>query len=714
MKKVIYLLFTTLFIVVSFLSIKQFEFLQFQSFNNYDNDEKWNIIIKEGNPKKSKLENFKTLEKTALEANVNLQRISYEKYGSNLNKVVYYVVFSDPNQYFKKLKLKSGKFLDKNSATNNFLSTMQTNNKNQIGQLELFHSFDPIEIRPMIASEKIKDIKGTYTLSGKNNAESFKKIAIKNGFTIEIFKEESKNLITNYPYEKMMYTGSLILCLLIMLAMLYDVGNIYKEIAVRYMFGYNFFNIGVYLFIKYVKILISSFITIILVIIIFLYYYNQYQQFSNFLIFLLKNMAYLSLIFLLIFIVIWLVTKSINIPLMIKNKKPVKMFFYLNIIVRFVLSIYLVLGLQQGISTFQELSNTTSQKEKWSLLKEYSYLGVIANSDGVNFQNDKEKIKNFQNLYKNFESQGAFFISPSVYYLNNNSDIPLNSNPWGMDGKKVEINENYLSINSIIDINNKQVEIPEPKKNEINVLVPKKFQEYEKDIKSAIELDYEGIYNIKDPEPVNVNIIYVKNNQSYFTYATNFAQDNNHEIIDPIAVIVNDQFDPAILAINITMGYGYYLKVSDNNEPFGKIKNTIEQNNLNDIWEPISLAYSNVELKIANDIEELQLTAIYCILFLILAAVLLFFSSVYYLEINKQSLAIQWIFGYNFFEKHYLVYLLILVFWNLIFMFCFFKVNNALLLGFIIIGLTIFDILLTSILLIRKEYNITKKVLLDK
>lgn len=713
MKKLIFLLLTTTFIVVSFLSIKQFEFLQFQLFNNYNADKEWNVVIGEGIPQKSKLENFQLLKESAIEAKVNLQRVSYEKDRNNEDKVVYYVVFNDANKYFKKLELKTGKFLDGNSDHNDFLSTVQTNNKNQVGQLELFHSFDPIEIRPMIAAEKTKDIKGTYTLNDIDQAEKFKKIASKNGFSIKISKEQSQTLLTKYPYQQMMYIGSLILCLLIMLAMLYDVGNNYKEIAVRYMFGYNFWYIGAYLLRKYIKIFISSLTTVILGLILFLYYYNQYQQLVDFLYYWIENITLLLMILSLIFIVTWLGTKSIHIPQMIKNKKPIKMFFYLNIVVRFILAIFLLLGLQQGISTFQGLMNTVSKQEKWSLLKDYSYLGVIGQEE-FNFQNDEEKRKKFQLLYKELESQGAFYISPSIYYSNHSSDIDLNPNPWGMEGRKVEINKNYLSINPIKDIHNKQVKIPEPNENEITVLVPIKFKEYEKNIKSSIALDYEGIYNIKDPKPINVNIIYVENDQSYFTYSTHMAQNNNHEIDDPIAVIVNYKLDPVILANTISMGYGYYTKISENKDPFGVIKDTLKEYGLNDIWQPISVAYSNVELKIANDKESLQITSIYCGLFLILAAVLLFFSSIYYLEMNKQSLALQWIFGYNFFEKHNLVYLSILVFWNLTFMICFFIADNAVLLGKVTFGLAVFDILLTSILLIIKEFNVTKQVLIEK
>lgn len=714
MKKLLFLLLTTTLIIVNFLSIKQFEFIQFQNFNYQNSNEKWNILIEEGNPNKSKFENFQLLEEAAEEAKVNLQRVSYEKNTKNEDSIVYYVTLYDASKYFKNLKLTSGQFLNENSDPEDFLSTEKTNNKHQIGQLEIFHSFDPIEIRPMIVAEKTKDIKGTYTSVGTEQTNNLKRIASEKGLSIKLSMEQSQRLMTKYPYQQMMYIGMLILCLLIMLALLYDISNNFKEIAVRYMFGYNFGQIGSYLLRKYIKIFLFSLLTAILALLLFLYFYNQYQQFFEFIYFWMNNIFLLLTILSLIFIITWLGTKNINIPQMIKNKKPIKVFFYLNIIVRFVLAVFLLLGLQQGISTFQSLKKTISQQEKWSLLKDYSYLGVVSatGQEVVSFQNDKDMRKNFRLLYKELESQGAFYISPSNYYLN--KDSSLNSDPLGMNGRKVEINKNYLAVNPIKDIQDKNVEIPRQNKNEITVLVPMQFKKNEMNIKNSISKDYEGIFNIKDPKPVDVNIIYVKNNQSYFTYYANMAQNNNYEINDPIAIIVNYEFDPVILFNTISMGYGYYTKNSENKDPFEMTKNTLKKYDLNDIWQPISVAYSNVELKIANDTEALQLNLIYCGLLIILAAILLFFSAIYYLEMNKQSLALQWIFGYNFFEKHSLVYLSILVFWNLAFMICFFIADNIILLVKITAWLIIFDFLLTSILLIIKEYNITKQVLIEK
>ncbi|WP_142410400.1 DUF1430 domain-containing protein, partial [Heyndrickxia sporothermodurans] len=500
------------------------------------------------------------------------------------------------------------------------------------------------------------------------------------------------------------------------LALLYDVINAYKEIAVRHLFGYNFWQIGGYLLRKYINIFLNSFATGFIALIVYLYFYNQFQQFFPFLYFWMKNIIPVLLIVTFIFIVTWLATKSINISQMIKNRKPIKLLFYLNIVVRFIIAIFLILGLQEGISAFLGLKSTMTKQEKWSLLKDYSYLGVVAtpNPSLFNFLHNEKKQTQFKQLYKDLESQGAIFISPSPYYMNSSIDLPLDPNPWGMEGRKIEINKNYLSVNPIIDINNKRVKVPETRKNEITVIVPIKFKKHENNIKSTIEKDYMDIYNRKDIQPPKANILYVMNKQSYFTFSTNMGQNNNYEINDPIAVIVNEEFDPNILANTLSMGYGYYTKNSGDKNPFKLTQDALEKYSLNEIWQPISVAYSMVELKIANDREVLELTTIYCILYLILATVLLFFSSVYYLEINKQSLALQWIFGYNFFEKHNLVYLVILVFWNISFMVCFFITSGTLLLTKVTLGLACFDVLLISSFISIKEYNITKQILIEK
>ena len=514
MKRLIFFLLTATFVIISFLSIKQFEYIQFQNFNYDAVSDEWNVMVEDGDPNKSKHENFELLIHAAMETSVNLQRISYERdIKNNKDKIVYYVAFSNANQYFEKIKLKSGEFLDNNSTANDFLSTVQTDDTNQVGKLEIFHSFEPIEIRPMIAAAKTKDIKGNYTLNGQDNAKKFMDKAIESGLIVQISKEHGESAITEYPYQNMISKTIIILCLFLSLAILYDVMNNYKEIAVRYMFGYSFIQIGFYLFRKYIRIFLMAFIFSFLGLLLYLYFYNQYQQILLFLDHWFGNLIPTIYIFLFIFAITWLSAKSIDIPQMIKNKKPMKLLFYLNIIVRFIIAIFLILGLLKGIGNFIGLKGTFDKQDKWSTLKDYAYLGVkgtLGQEKFLNLQHDKEMKKQVQLMYKDLESMGSIYINPSNYYLNDSSDIQLDPNPWGMEGRKVEINKNYVAINPIFDIHNKQVKIPEPKENEIIVLVPDKLKGNEEDIKISLTKDYEGAFQTDGTEPIHISIIYVK------------------------------------------------------------------------------------------------------------------------------------------------------------------------------------------------------------
>ncbi|WP_130859137.1 DUF1430 domain-containing protein [Gracilibacillus phocaeensis] len=287
-------------------------------------------------------------------------------------------------------------------------------------------------------------------------------------------------------------------------------------------------------------------------------------------------------------------------------------------------------------------------------------------------------------------------------------------NTQGMDGEKVEINRNYLAVNPIYDLQNRPIEISKPKENEISVLIPEKFQPYQEEIIQQLENDYQGSYNINKDEPVQVKPIFVRNNQNYFSFSPQVAVQNNYQIEDPIAVVINYKFDPLILTNSISMGVGFYTKNGNNEFPLQNTQNLIDKYSFTDTWEPVSVAYAQVEDKVTRNKEQLSIISIYCSIYFVLVITLLFFSAIYYLEANKQILALQWIFGYSFFEKHYLVYLFLLVFWNIIFVISFFVSYNISIILPIVLLFAILDFILISFFILLKELQVTKDIIKDK
>ncbi|WP_130859141.1 FtsX-like permease family protein [Gracilibacillus phocaeensis] len=432
MKKLIFVLFATTFILISFLSIKQFEFLQFQNFNYHPTNEIWDVVIESGNKDLNKADNFTLLTDMTNEAKINLQRESYESNDKGEDKLVYYVSLSDTDTYYADIKLASGNYIDNESNENEYISTIATNDKNQIGKIELFHSFDPIEIRPMIAAQNTRDIKGSYTITSGGDPKQFEHLGLSNGFSIEVSRNTSQVMFSQYPYNEILYQTTIILCLLIMLAMFYDISNNYKEVAVRYLLGYNFPEIGGYILKRYWITIVSSLLLVYIGLMLFLFIYNGYQQLGDFLVYWLKNMESLFVLIIILLLFTWLATWKISIPNMIKNKKPIKLTLNLTILTRLVLALILVLTLEQGIGVYKELKSTADYQEKWSILKEYSYLGVISSGGSFDFGKEDEKNNRFNQFYKELEEEGAFLILPSYYYMDYKQKPLTGVNRWGM------------------------------------------------------------------------------------------------------------------------------------------------------------------------------------------------------------------------------------------------------------------------------------------
>lgn len=714
MKKLLLGLLITTFCMVSFISIKQFGYEQFQLFNS--DEHKLVVSIDEGKRELSKKENFKLLNELAEKLRVNLERTSFELDEDGNQVIVYYSTLGNPAEYFRNIHLKRGHYLTGSSNENLYLSTKKSNHSKQIGEIALFYSADPIEIRPFIAAAHLKDVKGLYQIDDDNKVEEFEQLARENGFELTISEKNGIEGIQGYEYEDLISNVVLVLCLLILLAMLYDVSENYKTISIRRMLGESHLSIGLYLFKRYGMLLLLSLMVSFIGIIIFLFFYNSWQQLMSFLAGWIIAISPIVIFVMLFCILAWISTLTINITTMVKNQKPVKLMFGLNLIVRLVLSVFLVLGLQQGIYTLLELQSVSKQDENWSVLKEYNYLGSGPETKLFTLFNEEKRQEDFKRLFKELMDTGSFYIFPSPYY--NIDDSLQDANDlvdWQEESMVIEINENYLEVNPIKDVHGKEINNLKFKDKTINIFIPEKLATTEADIVSSIKNNYQSSFNLDETEPIDIEVIYVKDNQTYFSYSPFVAQDTDYLIKDPIVIVINEAFDPLLLFSYLSMGYGgFYNKNESNIDPFKQISSIIEENNFHLELEPLAVAYGLVELEMAQGLEELRLVMIYCAIFMILTTVLIYFTTSYYIEMNKQQIGLQVVFGHTFMEKHGLALLTLLVFWYVSWMCSYIFTKDLLSLSVIVLGLTLIDVLFMSFLLIKKEAQVTKKVLIIK
>ena len=111
----------------------------------------------------------------------------------------------------------------------------------------------------------------------------------------------------------------------------------------------------------------------------------------------------------------------------------------------------------------------------------------------------------------------------------------------------------------------------------MNVLVPESLRAYEDAVIAAHRfrfwfdrIDVDNIYNEfigtplnqTIPDDLNINIIYVKNNQSYFLFNSNVESENDSIIVDPVVrVLLADSIHPA--QIRTIMQSGVFLYGTD-------------------------------------------------------------------------------------------------------------------------------------------------------
>lgn len=701
MKKLIFFLCCIIFGITSYQAVKEFETSQVQSFNQTLTNDSYLIEIEQGNPNISNEENYQILQDFSNENNTNIQRISYEKDFIGQDVTVYYVGLGDKNTYLENINIHSGDFINDNIEQ--FVSNVQTEDENQTGVIDLFYNKSPIEIRPLLYASRIKDIRGTYTISDKENWDLLVEELAQKEISASFSIKTSEDLLSEYPYSEMMYQTIAIVCLLIGLAIAYDLINEYKVIAIKSLYGGSFLERGMYILKKYLPIIIISYVFIGIVLLISLNFYNNYQQLLPFVNFWLKKMSLISIIIFSLLIINWFLTLFIKISHMIKNKKPVKPTFNITLVVRLIISVVLITSLQQSISTYLSLNNTVSKNDQWALLKNYGYLGIIKSTENNNFSffdSETEEVQ-FKRLMERLSSDGAVYIQPSSFYMNESFGSMSYDN---IDEQYIEVNTNYLHLNKINDVNSKDVTENDTvdDNNLLTLLIPYKLKHRENEIKELMLSNYKSTFQ-NELTMKKINIIYVDNNQSYFTFSTNYAQESGFEIEDPIAVVINQNLKPEFLAHNLSTGSSYYFKITNDNYPLEEMRNLLENYNMGHIWSPVSVAYSIIENNLQNKLVAFNFSLMNTVIGLILIIVLQIFSTVSYLEISKEEVTIKWLFGYSLIERHYIYYLMILAFWSLVYMFSFFLASTSLLPYLIILNITIDLIIFTSMLLYKEN-----------
>ncbi|MFS0785057.1 DUF1430 domain-containing protein [Shouchella sp. 1P09AA] len=234
-------------------------------------------------------------------------------------------------------------------------------------------------------------------------------------------------------------------------------------------------------------------------------------------------------------------------------------------------------------------------------------------------------------------------------------------------GRSIIIDENYLKVNPIFAVN--EIPINDQINREdttLNVLVPEKYQEIEDIIEQAYleefyfsSVEVDNIYNeslgvvLNDTaiEDLAINIIYVKDNQSYFTYNSQISDyENRHFINDPVSILLDGEYNSSAIAAFMTTSVFYHN--DSQGEAFNKMEPFLKETNTKPFINEVRSVYQERSEEIIQMQRDLTNLMIGLMMVIISILIFLFIFTWTYFQQNSYKITIYYLFGFSYWDRH--------------------------------------------------------------
>ncbi|MFB1097231.1 hypothetical protein [Terribacillus sp. JSM ZJ617] len=354
----------------------------------------------------------------------------------------------------------------------------------------------------------------------------------------------------------------------------------------------------------------------------------------------------------------------------LKGKRLYKTLMALSYVMKILFLIAAVGALSQLDQTKKSLEEYQNNLETWNQT-ENLYQTVLYSTGQVDLAIESGQNNNLKQVYNQLNNElngflidaGNYEISSNGSYLYemNTDDQNASTSPYG---KAITINENYLEFNKIRaetgEIEGSIVSDP----SVTNLLVPAALKDKEDEIKKNF-LDYFYFQKVEvgniyreakgqelDDSPKNdlsINIIYVRDNQEYFTYNPANKGEGDYFIKDPIAILDTGQFDASYYMSYLSRAYFFY---SDQSEPTQKLEEIAGEH---DVTSQINSVISVFD-EYGQKIQELKTDNYLLLLAIILLYIATFTTSVYFTICHfynyKMEVLLKNIHGYSYFRTN--------------------------------------------------------------
>ncbi|MDR1473807.1 MAG: hypothetical protein LBI41_04570 [Lactobacillales bacterium] len=312
------------------------------------------------------------------------------------------------------------------------------------------------------------------------------------------------------------------------------------------------------------------------------------------------------------------------------------------------------------INCCQRLYEDNHANKTWMQAKNV-YQPFVAFTFHENNQSQEKEDMLFLNFYKNNYNRLAlidssnYAVVPSIkkplYKLNTKGKIDELTSP---KGRCLEINTAYLQWNTILDKHNhpikkEQIDFSE---DSYTALVPMKLKKYEKIIKIKLIKNYQFYYvgagrRNELEKPPKIHLIYIKNNQKYFTYASDISPETSNIITDPIVIVDIGNKSPDSYGAAITNSI--FFKTKEVNA-YQSIRQALSKARLLDLVPAVKSIYDERGKNIERACKETAAFLFYAILSLVTLIFCIYCFNYSLYEKKKKKIQLKILSGFSWLE----------------------------------------------------------------
>lgn len=530
-----------------------------------------------------------------------------------------------------------------------------------------------------------------------------------------------KNIV-KYIDIDFLYMLSIFIFAFVLVTLFYYINN-KKKYLIYNLWGYS--NIQIYYVLNKIlcKSIFKTTILCNLIMIGIMFLYNMTSVLSEFIFISIMLNIFISLV-LFLFSIILFSLSFVNLSNGNKKVRLSKIQFFSNLSKICVL--LLIILLFKSLSG--ELISIKKSEESLVLWKDTDNLYNICDTYSPIYEDlalEDEQNDKILKVYQDLSASGKIFIIDTLNYerspnLNKNNksfdynykiNVKTNKDLYSPYGKNILIDTNYLKRN-LIKTHAQQENVLKKinyDKDTLNILVPQKFKQYENIIKDSYKewFYFQKVYifnmykearekklSEKKLEDLKINLIYIQNNQSYFTFNP-FSGDYSNNIKDPIVTVYTENMDNSVLAS--TLGRFLFLESEDPYTALKEVKNITQKHNINELNSILSIY--DIKGEQINDINDSLNRLILNIVFLSFILIMLTLVITYvYFKSHMSKIIIKSLHGYDYINTYKELILSNLSIYILVFLFiCIVYKEISIFISVIISLMLILDLITTRI-----------------